>query len=121
MLFYISIDIKIGVSMTLKFYDSPFHVTHAEDVASRMAMKMDLSIMLSHLIKSHGWTQDEAAERLGITQPRVSDLVNAKLDKFTLDAMFDMLDSLGFRAKWSMPSINSATITIEPKIASVSA
>ena len=101
--------------MALKFYDSPFHVTHTEDVASRMAMKMDLSIMLSHLIESRGWNQEEAAAALGVSQPRVSDLVNAKLDKFTVDSMFDMLDALGFRAKWSMPSIDSATITIETK------
>ena len=98
--------------MALRFYDSPFHVTHTEDVASKMAMKMDLSIMLSHLIKSKGWTQEEAAMRLGITQPRVSDLVNAKLEKFTLDAMFDMLDTLGFKATWSMPSVDEASIHI---------
>lgn len=98
--------------MALRFYDSPFHVTHTEEVASKMAMKMDLSIMLSHLITSKGWTQEEAARHLNISQPRVSDLVNAKLDKFTLDAMFDMLDSLGFRAEWKMSSVDYASIVI---------
>lgn len=98
--------------MALRFYDSPFHVTHTEEVASKMAMKMDLSIMLSHLIASKGWTQEEAARHLKISQPRVSDLVNAKLEKFTLDAMFDMLDSLGFRAEWKMPSVDYASIVI---------
>lgn len=99
--------------MALKFYDSPFHVTHPEDVASKMAMKMDLSIMLANLIKSKGWTQSEAAERLGVTQSRVSDLINAKIEKFTLDAMFDMLDKLSFRASWSMPSLEEGIISIK--------
>jgi predicted XRE-type DNA-binding protein len=98
--------------MALKFYDSPFHVTHDAETASKMAMKMDLSIMLSRLIKQKGWTQAEAAERLGITQSRVSELVNARIEKFTIDAMFDLLDKLGFRSVWAMPSLNEASITI---------
>lgn len=98
--------------MPLKFYDSPFHVTHDEKVASKMAMKMDLSIMISNLIESKKWTQKDAAEILGISQSRVSDLVNSKIDKFTVDTMFDILDRLGFKAKWSMPSLSEASISI---------
>jgi len=98
--------------MALKFYDSPFHVTHEDEVASKMAMKMDLSIMLTSLIKEQGWTQKEAAEKLGIQQSRVSELKNAKIEKFTIDAMFDMLDVLGFRAQLSMPSLHEASISI---------
>lgn len=99
--------------MALKFYASPFHVTHAENVASKMAMKMDLSIMLNALIKERGWKQDVAADKLGVSQPRVSDLINSKIEKFTVDTMFDMLDRLGFRAAWSMPSIEEANISIK--------
>jgi predicted XRE-type DNA-binding protein len=98
--------------MALEFYDSPFHVTHDSETASKMAMKMDLSIMLSSLIKEQGWTQSEAAKRLKIQQSRVSDLKNAKIEKFTIDAMFDMLDVLGFRAQMSMPSLHEASIDI---------
>jgi predicted XRE-type DNA-binding protein len=68
--------------------------------------------MLTHLIKEQGWTQQEAADKLKITQSRVSDLKNAKIDKFTIDAMFDMLDILGFRTKMSMPSLHEASIAI---------
>ncbi|HAM8860121.1 helix-turn-helix domain-containing protein [Escherichia coli] len=98
--------------MALKFYDSPFHVTHDDETASKMAMKMDLSIMIINLIKEKGWTQKEAAEKLGINQSRVSELKNAKIELFTVDAMFDMLDALGFRAKMSMTSLHQASIAI---------
>ena len=54
-------------------------------------MKMDLSIMIMNLIKEKGWTQKEAAEKLGINQSRVSELKNAKIELFTLDAMFDYI------------------------------
>ena len=98
--------------MALKFYESPFHVTHDVEIASKMAMKMDLSIMITNLIKEKGWTQKEAAEKLDISQSRVSELKNAKIELFTIDAMFDMLDALGFRAKMSMPSLHQASIAI---------
>ncbi|AWY00119.1 transcriptional regulator [Marinomonas primoryensis] len=104
--------------MALKFYDSPFHVTHDDEVASKMAMKMDLSIMLTGLIKEQGWTQKEAADKLKIQQSRVSDLKNAKIEKFTIDAMFDMLDVLGFKAQMSMPTLHEASIAISKTQAS---
>ncbi len=99
--------------MALKFYDSPFHVNHDEETANKMLMKMDLSIMLSRLIESNKWTQAEAAEQLGVKQSRISDLMNSKIEKFTIDALFDMLDKLGFKVTWSMPALNKATVVIK--------
>lgn len=99
--------------MALKFHESPFHVTHEENIASKMAMKMDLSIMISKLINSKEWKQEEAALQLSLAQPRISDLINGKIEKFTLDAMFDILDKLGFKAKWTMPSLSEASIIIK--------
>lgn len=36
-----------------------------------------------------GWTltQAEAAKRLGVTQPRMNDLLRGRIDKFSLDAL----------------------------------
>lgn len=99
--------------MALKFYDSPFHVTHDEETANKIVMKMDLSIMLTGLIAEKKWTQAEAAEYFGVQQSRISDLMNSKIEKFTIDAMFDMLDKLGFKINWSMPSQQKATIVIK--------
>ena len=98
--------------MALKYYDSPFHVTHDDEVASKMAMKVDLSIMITNLIREQGWTQSEAADNLNVHQSRISELANAKIEKFTIDAMFDMLDTLGFRARMNMPSLQEASIAI---------
>ena len=49
---------------------------------------------LRMLIDSKGWTQAEAAKRLGIAQSRVSNLVRGKWDKSSLD----MLVTLAVRA-----------------------
>jgi len=102
--------------MALKFYETPFHVTHDDEKASKMAMKMDLSIMLTNLIKEKGWTQQEASEQFGVHQSRISDLKNAKIEKFTIDSMLDMLDALDFRAQMSMPSLHSASIYISKSV-----
>jgi predicted XRE-type DNA-binding protein len=99
--------------MTLKFYNSPFHVTHDDETANKIVMKMDLSIMLTGLIAEKKWTQAEAAQRLGVQQSRISDLMNSKIEKFTIDAMFDMLDKLGFKISWSMSSQQKATMVIK--------
>jgi predicted XRE-type DNA-binding protein len=93
-------------------YESPFHVTHDAEKASKMAMKVDLSIMLTSLIKEHGWTQEAAAEQLGVQQSRISDLANLKIEKFTMDALFDLLDKLGYQTRMSMSSLEEASITI---------
>jgi predicted XRE-type DNA-binding protein len=68
--------------------------------------------MLTKLIKEKKWTQSEAATVLDVKQSRVSELMNSKIDKFTIDAMFDMLDKLGFKVRLSMESADTAQITI---------
>jgi predicted XRE-type DNA-binding protein len=40
--------------------------------AKIMAMRAELMIRLELRVKAQGWSQAEAAKRLGITQPRVS-------------------------------------------------
>ena len=42
-----------------------------------------------------GWTQQEAAEKLGIGQSRVSDLMRGKWDKFSLDMLITLTTRTG--------------------------
>jgi len=98
--------------MALQFHDSPFHATHEAETASKLALKMDLSIFITHCIKKLCLKQGEAAVKLNVTQSRVSELANGKIEKFTVDAMTDMLDRLGFRASFTMPAADED----EPRI-----
>jgi predicted XRE-type DNA-binding protein len=66
--------------MAIKFYESPFHAIEEPEVASKSVLKADLTIMIRDIIENRGLTQKEAAERLPVTQPRVSDIVNGKID-----------------------------------------
>lgn len=45
---------------------------------------------LREFIKSSGMTQTEAAQRLGIGQSRVSDLMRGKWDKFSLEMLITL-------------------------------
>lgn len=98
--------------MALQFHESPFHAIESPEEASKSVLKADLAIMIRNIIDQQGWSQSEAAEKLAISQPRVSDVKKGKIDKFTLDALFSMLDSLGFRAKFNFGGLEEATINI---------
>jgi predicted XRE-type DNA-binding protein len=49
-----------------------------------MKARSALMIAISEHIKHLKLTQADAAKRLGVTQPRVSDLVRGKIDLFSL-------------------------------------
>jgi predicted XRE-type DNA-binding protein len=65
-----------------------------EEAANRTARGV-LMIAIQERIKVQGWTQAQAAEVLHVTQPRVSDLMNNKIDRFSLDALVNMLPAVG--------------------------
>lgn len=46
-----------------------------------------------------GVTQAQAARRLGVTQPRLNELLRGKLHKFSLDALVNMLAAAGMRVE----------------------
>lgn len=49
--------------MALQFHESPFHATHDTDTASKMALKMDLSIFITDCIKK--WASSSMMLRSG--------------------------------------------------------
>jgi predicted XRE-type DNA-binding protein len=50
---------------------------------------------LTEWIEARDLKQVEAAEILGVTRPRISDVVNKKTVRFTIDALVDMLARAG--------------------------
>jgi predicted XRE-type DNA-binding protein len=57
----------------------------AGEEAENLRVRADLMIALSELIEERGLTQAQAAQLLGVSQPRVSDLVRGKIDRFSVD------------------------------------
>ena len=50
-----------------------------------MALRAELMNHVRQIVQTEGWTQSQAAEHLGVAQSRVSDLLNGKFEKFSLD------------------------------------
>jgi predicted XRE-type DNA-binding protein len=60
-------------------------------ICEKLAIKDFLMTELAAWIESNHLKQAEAAVILGVTRSRVSDLINRKTIKFTIDALVDML------------------------------
>jgi predicted XRE-type DNA-binding protein len=67
----------------------------AEEEATLLRLRADLMASLREVIESRGWTQAQAAQQLGISQPRVSDLTRGKWDKFSLDMLLSLAVRIG--------------------------
>jgi predicted XRE-type DNA-binding protein len=64
-------------------------------LAASMKARSTLMMELSSHIERHGLTQAQAADLLGVTQPRISDLVRGKINLFSLDMLLDMASAAG--------------------------
>jgi len=63
----------------------------SDDEAENLRIRADLMINLSELIEDRGLTRAQAAKLLGVTQPRVSDLLRGKIQLFSVDSLIEML------------------------------
>ena len=69
------------------------------DKAEHLLVRADLMIRLEKELGSRGLKQAQAAKLLGITQPRVSDLLRGRVELFSADALIDMLARLGHKVR----------------------
>lgn len=67
--------------------------------AASMRARSGLMIELAEMIRRSGWTQREAAENFGVTQPRISDLVRGRINLFSLDTLVDMAATAGLKPR----------------------
>jgi predicted XRE-type DNA-binding protein len=63
--------------------------------AKVLALRAEVMIRMERHLKAQGWTQAEAARRLGITQPRVSRLIKGKWQDFSLDMLLTLAARAG--------------------------
>jgi predicted XRE-type DNA-binding protein len=63
--------------------------------AAHLQIRTDLMLQIERILRDEGLTQVKAAKVLGISQPRVSDLVRGRIESFSIDALVEMLARLG--------------------------
>lgn len=63
--------------------------------AENMKLRSTLMMAIKSHIKETGMNQAEAARLLGVTQPRVSDLMRGKINLFGLDSLVNIATAAG--------------------------
>ena len=76
--------------------------------AEHLLIRADLMIEVQTALERRGNKQADAAKLLGVTQPRVSDLLRGRLDLFSTDALIDMLARLGKRVRFVVSPVAAA-------------
>lgn len=62
--------------------------------AENLRLRSKLMRVLTKVVRSWDLPQKEAARKLHVTQPRLSELLNGKIEKFSLDALVNLLASV---------------------------
>jgi predicted XRE-type DNA-binding protein len=76
--------------------------------AANLAARADLMISIRDRVKTWDVPQEQAAARLGLTRPRLNDLLRGKLDKFSLDALVNIASSAGFKLRIQLEDTRAA-------------
>ena len=69
------------------------------DDAHNLLLRADLMLRVERFVKEHGLTQAAAAKALGVTQPRLNQLLKGRIELFSLDALVRMLANAGLRVE----------------------
>jgi predicted XRE-type DNA-binding protein len=86
---------KIRRSTGNVFHDLGFDAAES----ANLKLRSELMIELSNLIRARRLTQAKAAALFGISQPRVSDLVRGRIERFSVDTLVAMLGNAGVRVE----------------------
>jgi len=91
---------KPGANLFLELGFAPeeaerLHAASRNQINDTRLLKQQLMGELSAWIAEHKLRQADAAEILMVSRPRVSDVVNQKTAKFTIDTLVEMLSRIG--------------------------
>jgi predicted XRE-type DNA-binding protein len=67
--------------------------------AASMKARSRMMMAIRETVESWGGTQATAAKRLGLTQPRMNDLLRGRIAKFSLDALLDIAARAGLTVR----------------------
>lgn len=86
--------------MKIGYFDSVWDaIEPSKAEAANMKARADLLIAIQETVKSWNTTQAISAKRLGLTQPRLNDLLRERINKFSLDALLNHASRAGLSVK----------------------
>lgn len=72
-------------------------IADTPEQAANLRARAELMQKIAAIVKENGWTQVEAADRCGVTQPRINDLLRGRVSRFSLDALVNIATAIGRR------------------------
>jgi len=102
--------------MTTKTHYALFSSDPAE--YNKKSLKEKLAISLVQLIRAQRWTQASASETLRVSQPRISNLMSGKIDRFSIDSLLEMMFRAGYNFDFlfEFPEGNTSEPRLELKL-----
>lgn len=70
--------------------------------AANMKLRAQVMMAIGEAVGRWEGTQAAAAKRLGLTQPRMNDLLRGRIDKFSLDALMNIADKAGLKIRMAV-------------------
>lgn len=87
--------------MTEEQFDNVWDAIESSPIeAENMKARAALMIAIQDQIEAWNVTQAAAANRLGITQPRLNDLLRGRINNFSLDALMMIAAGVGLTVEW---------------------
>ena len=70
-------------------------IADTPEQAANLRARSELMRQITAIVKESNWTQTEAAQRCGVTQPRMNDLLRGRVSRFSLDALVNIATAMG--------------------------
>ncbi len=86
---------KNGYNGGVKTFASVWDAIESGEVAESLKARARVMAEVQRVVRSWGLSQAAAAEKLGISQPRINDLLRGKIERFSLDTLFDLATHAG--------------------------
>ena len=80
-------------------------IADTPEEAANLRVRADLIREITAILNDSGWTQVEAANHCGVTQPRINDLLRGRLSRFSLDALVNIAAALGRRVHVELEAV----------------
>jgi predicted XRE-type DNA-binding protein len=94
-----SAEMRIKMTKARTFANVWEAIEDSPEDAATMTMRSNVMSVINEKVRGWNTTQTRAARRLGITQPRLNDLLHGKINKFSLDAMLILATRAGLKIK----------------------
>jgi predicted XRE-type DNA-binding protein len=90
--------------MSKKRFANVWDAIEATPAQENMRLRSTLMMALKDHIVRSGLSQSETAKLLGVTQPRISDLMRGKIELFGLDTLVNMIGAAGLHVEMRVSS-----------------